>query len=55
MQGAVHPKATAVWEVTQKFEESEGHAWVCGLFVTCEDALAKPNHRAPWSDAQGFV
>jgi hypothetical protein len=28
----VHQEATAIWEVTQIFEE--GHAGVCGLFAT---------------------
>jgi hypothetical protein len=34
MQDTVHQPATAMWEVTQVFEESEAHAVVCGLFVT---------------------
>lgn len=25
MQDTVHHKATVIWEVTQNFEESEGH------------------------------
>jgi hypothetical protein len=41
MQGAVLQQATAIWEVTQKFEESETHAY--GLFVSREDAFAEPN------------
>ena len=34
MQDAVPPLGTALREVTRKFEESEGHARVCGLFST---------------------
>ena len=33
MHDAVQPLRTAFREATQKFEESEGHIRVCGLFV----------------------
>lgn len=39
MQGTV-PQATAMWEVTQNFEESEAHR-VCGLFGTRQRCICQ--------------
>ncbi|HZQ94934.1 MAG TPA: hypothetical protein VFA67_07985 [Candidatus Sulfotelmatobacter sp.] len=44
MQDAVHRKATAIWEVTQKFEES--HAEFAASLLNSEDALAEPKARS---------
>lgn len=45
MQDAVLQQATAIWEVTLKLEESEGHTQIAASLLHVENALAQPKHR----------
>jgi hypothetical protein len=46
MQGTVRQRATAIWEVTRNFEESEAHEFAASL-VQVDNAFAAPNVPKP--------
>ncbi len=43
MQETVPPAGTAIWEMLNAMEESEGHAFVRPLLLQREEALLTPN------------
>jgi hypothetical protein len=43
MQETVPPAGTAIWEMFNALEESEGHTFVRPLLLQTEEALCAPN------------